>query len=231
MRSSNPIRKEKLENLKKASSLPFGKRMAYYFDFFKFYILGILFAGVVIYIIITQIILAPKVILNGYLVNRSEPVSVTDSEFISSFPLYSQIDQNKYRIYFSSDVFLSEYDQESTVKIVTTATSGDVDYFICNEKTFNNLSQMGLVKDLNTVPEIKDKYRDAIKTYDHTTNNNNEDDSLGITANGIDITDSTVLKSLKAFKDNEKVFLCIAVNAETDDVLKDFIKWIASSDR
>ena len=97
---NNPIRKERYENLKKASALPFGKRMRYYFDFFKFHLFALLIAAVVIFFVLKEIVFAPDVILNGYLVNRTEITEITDEEFISSFPEYNNHNPKKEKIYF-----------------------------------------------------------------------------------------------------------------------------------
>ena len=86
MKEKNPVRKERYENLKNASSLPFGKRMRYYFDFFKFHLLALLIVGVIVFFVLKEIVFAPDVILNGYIVNRTEVTSITDEEFIIFFP-------------------------------------------------------------------------------------------------------------------------------------------------
>ena len=98
MKNRNPIRKERYENLKKASALPFGKRMRYYFDFFKFHLLALLVIGVIVFFILKDIVFAPDVILNGYVVNRTEIPAITDEEFITSFPEYINIDTKKHRV-------------------------------------------------------------------------------------------------------------------------------------
>ena len=225
MKDTNPIRKEKWENFKKASALPFGKRMRYYFDFFKFYILGLLIIGILVFFALKEIVFAPKVILNGYVVNRSEVTVISDEEFISSFPDYGNIDFKKYKVYFSSDLFLNDSDIESTAKLIATASSGDINFLICNEKTLNRLAIMGLLSDLNTRPEASE-YKDRFYFYDHAKNDTPEDDSLGQKAYGIDISDSVALKSLGAFKEGEKVYLCIGINSYSTDVFIDFLKWI-----
>ena len=95
MNDKHPLRKEKYENFKKAASLPFGKRVAYYLNFFKFWVGGIVVIGIIIYFYLSQVIFAPKIILNGYIVNRTEIPVMTDEEFMSSFPGYSKINQRK----------------------------------------------------------------------------------------------------------------------------------------
>ena len=225
---NNPIRKERYENLKKASALPFGKRMRYYFDFFKFHLLALLVVGVLVFFVLKDIVFAPEVILNGYIVNRTEITSMTDEEFISSFPDYGNYDQKKQKIYFSSDMFFNDTDIESAAKLIATASSGDVDFIICNEETFNRLSQAGIFSDLDEHPELKEKYKDSILIYDHTKNDTSEDDFLGIKAYGIDVSESAVLRSLNAFKEDDKIYLCLGVNSDLTDVVISFIDWINS---
>ena len=74
---------------------------------------------------------------------------------------------------------------------------------------------------------IMRKYSDSLLSYDHTKNDTPEDDSLGIKTYGIDISDSAVLKSLNAFHEDEKTYLCIGLNSNTSDVVLSFIDWIA----
>ena len=88
MKDTNPVRKEKYEHLKNASSLPFGKRMRYYIDFFKFPLLGVLIVGILVFFFVKEVILAPEVIFYGVIVNRTEITQMTDDEFIKSFPEY-----------------------------------------------------------------------------------------------------------------------------------------------
>ena len=223
---NNPIRKERYENLKKASALPFGKRMRYYFDFFKFHLFALLIAAVVIFFVLKEIVFAPDVILNGYLVNRTEIAEITDEEFISSFPEYNNHNPKKEKIYFSSDIFFNDTDIESAAKLIATVSSGEVNYIICNEETFNRLSLLGLFSDIDTLPELKEKYKEDLIYYDHTKNDTAEDDSEGVKPYGIDISDSAVLKSLNAFHDDEKIYLCIGINSYPSEIVISFIDWI-----
>ena len=223
---NNPIRKEKMENLKKASSLPFKKRLVFYWDFFKFYLLALAVVAVIAFILIKQIFFAPEVILNGYIINRSDKPVCSDEEFISSFPLYSKIDTKKQKIYFSSDMLLSDANYESSAKLIAAAATGETDFIICNENTFNTLSQMSLLESIDNNPELKNKYESRFITYDHTKNDTDEDDSLGVKTYGIDVSDSDVLNSFNAFRDDDKVYLCIGTNSETDDTVLSFINWI-----
>lgn len=223
---NNPIRKERYENLKKASALPFGKRMRYYFDFFKFHLFALLIAAVVIFFVLKEIVFAPDVILNGYLVNRTEITEITDEEFISSFPEYNNHNPKKEKIYFSSDIFFNDTDIESAAKLIATVSSGEVNYIICNEETFNRLSLLGLFSDIDTLPELKEKYKEDLIYYDHTKNDTAEDDSEGVKPYGIDISDSAVLKSLNAFHDDEKIYLCIGINSYPSEIVISFIDWI-----
>ena len=226
MKNKNPIRKQRYENLKKASALPFGKRMRYYFDFFKFHLFALLIAAVVIFFVLKEIVFAPDVILNGYLVNRTEITEITDEEFISSFPEYNNHNPKKEKIYFSSDIFFNDTDIESAAKLIATVSSGEVNYIICNEETFNRLSLLGLFSDIDTLPELKEKYQEDLIYYDHTKNDTAEDDSEGVKPYGIDISDSAVLKSLNAFHDDEKIYLCIGINSYPSEIVISFIDWI-----
>lgn len=227
MKDTNPVRKEKFEHLKNASSLPFGKRMRYYFDFFKFPLLGILIVGILVFFFVKEVIFAPEVIFYGVIVNRTEVTAITDDEFIRSFPEYGNYNTKREKIYFSSDMFFNDSDIESAAKLIANASSGDINVMICNKDTFDRLSQAGLFADLDNYPELKAKYSDSLLSYDHTKNATPEDDSLGIKTYGIDISDSAVLKSLNAFHEDEKTYLCIGLNSNTSDVVLSFIDWIA----
>ena len=88
------------------------------------------------------------------------------------------------------------------------------------------MSLLGLFSDAESFPELKDKYGDDFKYYDHTKNDTSEDDSLGVKAYGIDITESAALKSLNAFHDDEKIYLCIGINSYPDEIVISFIDWI-----
>ena len=227
MKETNPIKKERYENLKKASALPFGKRMLYYFDFFKFHFLALLILSFLIFLFLKEIVFAPEIVLNGYIVNRTAITAVSDEDFISSFPPYNDINPKKEKIYFSSDLFINDSDIESSAKLIATASSGDVDFLICNEKTFDRLCQMCITENLDDHPDLRSKYGDRLKEYDHTKNDTSEDDHLGNHAYGIDISDSVILKSFNAFNENEKVYLCLGLNSEITDIVSDFIDWIS----
>lgn len=227
MKDTNPVRKEKFEHLKNASSLPFGKRMRYYFDFFKFPLLGILIVGILVFFFVKEVIFAPKVIFYGVIVNRTEVAAMTDDEFIKSFPEYDSYNTKQERIYFSSDMFFNDSDIESAAKLIANASSGDINVLICNEETFMRLSKAGLLESLDTFPELKQKYSDSVLTYDHTKNDTPEDDSLGIKPYGIKISESAELKSLNAFKEGEDIYLCIGINSNMNDIVLAFIEWIS----
>ena len=227
MKEKNPVRKERYENLKNASSLPFGKRMRYYFDFFKFHLLALLIVGVIVFFVLKEIVFAPDVIFYGVVVNKTAAPVISDEEFISSFPEYSNHDSKKEKIYFSSDLFLNDSDIESTAKLVANASSGDINVIICNEETFNRLCLLGLVEDLDWNPDLSKKYKDSFVYYDHTKNDTLEDDPLGVKAYGIDISDSAVLKSYNAFKEDDKVFLCVGLNSDLSEFVFAFIDWVA----
>lgn len=227
MTKINPIRKERYENLKKASNLPFAKRMIYYFDFFKFHFLVLFVFIILCFLILKEIIFAPEVILNGCIVNKTAITSVSDEEFISSFPEYDIINHKKQRIYFSSDIFFNDTDIESAAKLIALTSSGDMDYIICNEETFNRLCLLGLFSDIDSIPELKEKYGDALKFYDHTKNDNTEDDSLGIKPYGIDVSESAVLKNLNAFGKDEKIYLCLGINTDMSEIVFKFTEWIS----
>ena len=227
MKDTNPVRKEKYEHLKNASSLPFGKRMRYYFDFFKFPLLGVLIVGILIFFFVKEVILAPEVIFYGVIVNRTEITAMTDDEFIKSFPEYETFNTKREKIYFSSDMFFNDSDIESAAKLIANASSGDINVLICNEETFMRLSKAGLLESLDTFPELKQKYSDSVLTYDHTKNDTPEDDSLGIKPYGIKISESAELKSLNAFKEGEDIYLCIGINSNMNDIVLAFIEWIS----
>ncbi len=226
MKDKNPVKKERLENLKKASALPFGKRMRYYFDFFKFHLLGAAVIALLVFLVLKEIVFAPEVILNGYVINRTEFASCTDEEFISSFPEYEKINPKKQKIYFGSDLFLNDNDIDSTTKLVVNASSGDIDYMICNRETFDRLCRMGLLSNLEDYPEIKAKYEDELIYYDHTKNDTSEDDSLGDKPYGINVSDSAVLKNFNVFHEDEDICLCLGINSNPTDILYKFIEWI-----
>ena len=227
MKDTNPVRKEKYEHLKNASSLPFGKRMRYYFDFFKFPLLGVLIVGILVFFFVKEVILAPEVIFYGVIVNRTEITQMTDDEFIKSFPEYETFNTKREKIYFSSDMFFNDSDIESAAKLIANASSGDINVLICNEETFMRLSKAGLLESLDTFPELKQKYSDSVLTYDHTKNDTPEDDSLGIKPYGIKISESAELKSLNAFKEGEDIYLCIGINSNMNDIVLAFIEWIS----
>ncbi|MCR4647726.1 MAG: hypothetical protein K5776_01460 [Lachnospiraceae bacterium] len=228
MNDKNPVRQAKIENFKKASELPLKKRIRFYWDFFKFYLLAAVLLAAFIYIVLTQMVFAPKTVFNGYIINRSAVTVISDDEFIRSFPAYSNIDTKKNRILFSSDMILNDSDLEAAAKIVATMSTGEVDVVICNKETAERLAQMYLISNLELYPELMSGYSENLLTYDHTKNDTDEDDSFGIKAYGIDVSDSAALKSLNAFKEGEKVYICIGKNIMLNDLSHEFIKWIAN---
>lgn len=228
MKKERPIEAERKKNLKKASELPFKKRMVYYLDYFKIPII-ILFAFTLFsFIFIKDVILAKKTALSVTVIDRNFEPAVSDEEFIEPFIGYAGIDTKKEIVNYISDFYIDDNNPETVMKLVASVSAKDCDVIVCTEETFEELASMSLLYDLSMYDNsyLSDNYSFLLKEYDHTKNDTANDDELGTVIYGIDISDSAVINSSKYYPENEKIILCIGNGSERIERTEAFIKWL-----
>lgn len=227
MSKDNPIKKERLNNLKKAKEFPLKKRIAYYLDFFKIPLLAFLAIAIVMIIFVKEVVLAPKTALNVTVIGRNFQTEDTSDEFINAYSEYANIDCDNEVIIYDPDFYIDDANPDTVMKLVAAVSANDQDIIICNEETYKLLCQMSLLYDLTYFDNnYADKYSSLWVAYDHTQNDTPDDDGLGIKEYGIDITESAVLKSYNFYGDDERIILAIGNGSKRFERTEAFIDWI-----
>lgn len=226
MSKEKPVKKEKLDNLKKASKLPFFKRMVYYFDFFKIPLICLIALTILSVFIIKEIILAKDTALTVTIINKDAD-AVIDETFIEPFVAFADIDTSKELLQFNYDFYANENEADTLMKLVSYVSARECDIIICNRDTFDILSQMRLLTDLSEYDFSGVTNKDSFLpvSHDHTKNDTSEDDDLGIVQYGIDISGCAALNSCKLFG-NEEIILCIGNGSQRNERICRFITWL-----
>lgn len=232
MSKESPLKEERIQNLKKAKELPLGKRILYYLDFFKLPLGGLLILCILAFFLIKDVFLAKDTALSVYVVNREISVETYDDSFIEPFFEYSDIDLSKENVIYVSDFYIDENNPDTAMKLVASVSTGDCDILICNRATFEELAQMKLLYDLSAYDNgaPMNRFSSLLVNYDYASNENSEDDELGIRPLGINVSESDIIKSAAFFPSDEEVILCIGNGSKRFERTKLFLQWILGDD-
>lgn len=228
MRKENPIKEERIKNLKKAKELPLGRRIQYYFDFFKIPMVVLLFLGIISFFFVKDILLAKDTALSIYVVNRQHAVEIYDDSFIKPFCEYAGINASKENVVCVYDFYIDENNADTAMKLVASVSAGECDILICNRDTFNELARMKLLYNLSEYDDgsLISNYSSLLIDYDYSSNKDPEDDSFGIRPLGIDISASQIIQSASFFNSDEEVILCIGNGSKRVERTKSFLQWL-----
>ncbi len=226
--SNSPIENERKNNLKKASDMPFKKRMAYYFDYFKIPLMAVIFLSILAFFFVKDVLLAKETALSVRIINADFNSSVSDSEFIEPFLGYASIDNKKETVFFSSDNHIDFGNSETVMKLVAEVSAKECDVLICSEETLNLLSSMAILYDLSLYDDayFVNKYQNRTISLDTIKNDTSDDGESDNAIYGIDITDSAAIKTSMYFPRDEKVYLCIGNGSHRSERTEAFVSWL-----
>lgn len=220
----HPLRAEKRKQFKKAASLPLGKRLLYYFDYFKFYIIGIPVAGFLIFLLVKALFFAPNTALYGYFVNAPVAMETEDDVFLQDFFTYAGIDETKENIYFSSDFSLAGADSATMSKFVSNLSLGEIDFFICDRKTLDELAKEDILINLAYYFDEATLQAHKARLFSYQEATGTESEEFAPIA--VNITDSPILKESGAFAGAGEVYFCVAGNSRRKENTTLFLEWL-----
>lgn len=167
------------EEKKKFRTLDFKGKMQYIWDYYKLPIIVIILAAIFITSIVqTMIKNSVEVVLNGYFINSY--FSEEDTEQLAAdFAAYAGINLNDVNINMDANI---SYNPEATdqmtyaalTKITAMIQLQEIDFIICDRKTFEYFSSMEAFTDLPSIlPEVlyKTSEQDFIEATDSDTGN------------------------------------------------------------
>ena len=202
------------ENLKKGKDLPVKKRIIFYLSFFKFQIIIVAFVLFLTIWLLCTIFLSPDTYLYGSFANTNNFLSVSDIDFAKKYLEDIGIDTKKNKMSFDSSLAFSDQEKMYAISSLYTHISGaEMDFLVCTPEVFEKIGKNGMIKDINEVSVLNDKYKDRIYYYD--------DKPIGI-----DISDSPVLKKESAYNEGSTVIFCFLVNSPREDRSLEFLDWL-----
>ncbi len=225
----HPLAAERRRHLREASSLPLKKRISYYINYFRGWLIGIPLAAIISVVFLKAFFFGPESVLYGYFVNAPYTMNVEEDVFLEDFISYAQIDPNKEKVYFNSTFSLENAEQAELSKLLSALTLGEIDFFICEDTAYKELAGEGLLTDLNTwlTEEELSSYGDRPVRFASSDTDTSAEPSLcegKLVA--IDVTDSIRLQQSGAYEGEEHIYYCFAVNAPHKDMSLLFLDWL-----
>lgn len=230
MNTNNPVKQERLNNLKKAKALPLPQRIMYYLDYFKIPLMVLFLVSVILFFFVKEVLLAKEVAINVTVIGRNYVESDYSQAFIDSYINYAGIDSDQETVLYDPDFQIDDTAPDTIMKLVASVAAHDQDIIICNKETFDMLCQMSLLYNLSVYEDANaDSYKNLLISYDHTQNDTPDDDSLGIQNYGIDISGSVVLKECNFYNADSDIILAIGNGSKRTSRTNLFIEWILGS--
>lgn len=225
----HPLAAERRKHLKEAASLPLDKRITYYLNYFKGWLIGIPLALILSFVFVKAFFFGPESVLYGYFVNAPGTMHVEEDVFLEDFISYAGIDSPKEKVYFNSTFSLENAEPAELSKLLSALTLGEIDFFICEETAYEELALGGLLTDLDAwlTPEEKALYNDRLVRFITADRDSSVEPSLcegKLVA--IDVTDSLRLQESGAYEGAARIYFCIAVNAPHKENTLHFLEWI-----
>lgn len=225
----HPLAAQRRKHLREASLLPAGKRFSYYIYYFKGWLIGIPLTLFLCFFFLNAFFSGPQSALYGYFVNAPHAMNVEDDIFLENFISFAQIDMSKEKVYFNSAFSLQNANQTELSKLMSALTTGEIDFFVCEENAFRELAQEGLLSDLNSWMTLQESasYRNRIIHYEPSDSESTKEPSLckGLPV-AIDVTDSMRLQETGAFEGESHIYFCVAVNAPHKERTLLFLQWL-----
>ena len=212
------------EELKKLSTLTWGQRFVYVWDYYKLLMAAVLLVialislGVTIYKNkqLNQLLTVYMVNCNSIVLNSKE---ISD-EFITSIGGISEKDVIRVdtTVYLSDDG--SQYSMANQVKITAMVSSGNVDLMLMDPEMFSIYAEQDYFRDLSEVlsEEQLEKWSDLLITDEKTGK-----------IQGIDLTEAPALQKREAYF-GDTVYGGVILNSTRLEFCDDFFEYLMSEE-
>ena len=226
---ADTLRKEAKENEKKAlEGKSFKEKLSYIFYYYKWHMLGLLILAIFVGSFIKSMSEYRDPYLQIAIVNAAQTADFDTP--IREYELTTDIDKDKEEMrYDSSYVFMTGngsngFDVQQVEKLFAATSAGMLDLIICDEQSYEWISQMGYFKDLGDVlsKEELTRYGDRIREAEVESD---LDGTIARELAAIDVTDSSKLKSWGWFPEG-KVYVGLVMESEHIDRAMDFIRYL-----
>ena len=238
--------KEERENIK---NQPFKKRLAYFWGYYKWYVLGGIFAIIVLTFFIRDLTGRKEdalygIVVNGHSLSEDEPLA-------RGFEEYAGIDTDKYTVSINSSLFIHDTIDETGITsgqfITVYMAAGDLDVSIMDTGNFEKYAYAGNFQDLSAHLDssLLEKLADRIYYIDYAVMeelDRRQEENLSTDdivypdpydpANmekpipvGIDLTGCRKFFDAYYYEDGT-AFLGISVNSKSPDMAARFIDYL-----
>lgn len=147
-----PVMDEFKEERDKVKAQPLKKRLEYFWDYYKWYVIGGILAVVLLCNFIHSIVSKKDYALFGIVVDGS--VIGDEEALLEDFYEYAKIDTDKYEVLMNSDLSTSQSNNqglETSQFILTHLTGRDLDFALMESESYQQYSGQGLFLDLRLV--------------------------------------------------------------------------------
>lgn len=238
--------REERENVK---NQPFKKRLGYFWSYYKWYVLGGIFAIIVLTVFIRDLAGRKEdalygIVVNGYSLSADEPLA-------QGFAEYAGIDTNEYAVSLNSSLFIHDTMDESSITsgqfITVYMAAGDIDTGIMDVGNFKKYAYAGSYQDLSAYLDssVLEKLKDRLYYIDYAVveeldrrqeENLSEDDIVYPDPRdpgkmekpvpvGVDLTGCEKFFDAYYYEDGT-AFLGIFVNSKSPDMAVRFIDYL-----
>ena len=142
--------KEERANLKNKS---LGKKIGYFWMYYKWYVLGTIFAVTVISAMLYSILTQKADAIFGIVLNGAP--TIYEEDFVNGFIEYAAIDTEEFNVSFNSSMRMnSSMDTNSmgSAEFITVYTyAGDMDFMVADPWAFTHYTYNGIFADLSTL--------------------------------------------------------------------------------
>ncbi len=206
--------------------LTFKKKLEFIWDYYKWWIIGVVFVAVTLGYMIPSIIESNKEVVLYAAFMNSNIVDAGSTTIMDDFVEYSGIDIEGKKIVLDTNMYIERdrptaFSNESTQKFFALLSTNTMDVVVLNTENFDFYVKQGTFSDLSTIlsPEQMEKYKDLL-VYASTENDSTQKPYA------INTTGSNVLKKDKAYLlDN---YFTIPVNAEKQETAVQFLEYLMS---
>lgn len=238
--------KEEREQIK---SQPFKKRLAYFWGYNKWYVLGGIVVAVLLFTLIRDIAASKEDVLYAVVVNAY--ATEHEAALTEGFAEYAGIDTSKYSVSVHSSVFIGEDMNESSITsgqlITVYMAAGDLDIGIMDPVQYQKYAYAGTFSDLrdHLSPELLEALSSKLYYIDYTVYEEMEarrrdllDTSDIVVPDpfspetmtdprpvGIDLRDCTLFNNSYTYEDNA-AFAGIVTSSESPEMAVKFLEYL-----
>ena len=226
---ADTLRKEMKENERRAlEGKSLKEKLSYIFYYYKWHMLGVIILLFIIGSFIKSMSEYREPYLQIAIVNADQTADF-DSP-IREYELTTDIDKDKEEMrYDSSYVFMTGngsngFDAQQVQKLFAATSAGMLDIIVCDEKSYEWISQMGYFRDLSDVFTAEElaSYGDRIRKAEVESD---LDGTIASEYAAIDVTDSPKLKAWGWYPEG-KIYVGLVMESEHIDRALDFIRYL-----